>query len=235
MTQTEADNVDLRIDTINVKTERIRALLDRYYNSAVRICPMRSHLATLSWKETEGQPVHIRRARLFEKICDGIPIAIFDGELIAGAQTAYPRGVGLQLDFSPQVGFEIEEGDRRLRAEQTEGFLDDADLQTVIEDSHYWQDKAPGEIMLRQIRENMGPIFEDISVGLCTRSYGSNSISSPDADFAKVLASTPSASAIGLQSRNTAPKVGLPWVMITRPGLPSATSMSSGRVPMPTC
>jgi len=26
-----------------------------------------------------------------------------------------------------------------------------------------------------------------------------------------------------------------PWVMTTRPGLPSATSMSSGNVPIPTC
>jgi pyruvate formate-lyase/glycerol dehydratase family glycyl radical enzyme len=183
----ERDDYGRKIDMINPRTARIETLLERYYNSAVRICPLRSHLATLSWKETEGQPVHIRRARLFEKICDEIPVAIFDGELIVGAQTAYPRGVGLQLDFSPRVGFEIEEGDRRLRAEQTEGFLDDADLQTVIEDSHYWQDKAPGEIMLRQIREIMGSTFEDVSVGLCTRSYGSNSISSPDADFAKVL------------------------------------------------
>ncbi len=185
--QTKADNIDQRIDRINPRTPRIQALLDRYYNSPVRICPARSHLATLSWQETEGQPILLRRARLFEKICDGIPIAIFDGELIVGAQTAYPRGVGLQLDFSPQVGFEIEEGDRRLRAEQTEGFLDDHDLQTVIEDSHYWKGRAPGEVMLREIREIMGPLFEDVSVGLCTRSYGSNSISSPDADFVKVL------------------------------------------------
>lgn len=183
----ETDGYDHKIDMINPKTARVGTLLDRYYNSAVRICPLRSHLATLSWKETGGQPIHLRRARLFEKICDEIPIAIFDGELIVGAQTAYPRGVGLQLDFSPKVGFEIEEGDRRLRAEQTEGFLDDADLQTVIEDSHYWKDKAPGEVMPRQIGEIMGPLFEDVSVGLCTRSYGSNSISSPDADFAKVL------------------------------------------------
>ncbi len=184
---TNADSIDQKIDTINVKTARIKALLDRYYNSPVIICPVRSHLATLSWKETEGQPIHIRRARLFEKICDEIPVAIFDKELIVGAQTAYFRGVGLQLDFSPQVGFEIEEGDRRLRAEQTEGFLDEKDLKTVVEDSYYWKGRAPGEVMLKEIKDVMGQVYEDVSVEVCTRSYGSNSISSPDADFSKIL------------------------------------------------
>lgn len=183
----EANTIDRLIDAINPKTPRIDFLLDRYYNSEVRICPARSHLATLSWKETEGQPIHLRRARLFQKICDEIPIAIFDKELIVGAQTAYPRGVGLQLDFSPKVGFEIEEGDRRLRAEQTEGFLNEEDLKTIVEDSYYWKGKAPGDVMLREIREAMGSSFEDVSIELCTRSYGSNSISSPDADFAKIL------------------------------------------------
>jgi formate C-acetyltransferase len=175
----ETNNTDQLIDAINTKTPRIDFLLNRYYNSEVRICPARSHLATLSWKETEGQPIHLRRARLFEKICNEIPIAIFDKELIVGAQTAYPRGVGLQLDFSPKVGFEIEEGDRRLRAEQTEGFLNEEDLDTIVEDSYYWKGKAPGDVMLREIREAMGSSVEDVSVGLCTRSYGSNSISSP--------------------------------------------------------
>ena len=103
--KTKADDYDRKIDTINPRTPRIETLLDRYYNSTVRICPLRSHLATLSWKETEGQPIHLRRARLFEKICDEIPIAIFDGELIVGAQTAYPRGVGSATRLQPQGRF----------------------------------------------------------------------------------------------------------------------------------
>ena len=68
MMQTDEDSIDLRVDMANPKTPRIKALLDRYYNSPVRICPVRSHLATLSWQETEGQPLHVRRARLFEKM-----------------------------------------------------------------------------------------------------------------------------------------------------------------------
>ena len=99
------------IDSMDTMTPRIKALLQSYYDSGVVICAKRSHLATESWKETEGQPIDLRRAKLFAKICDEIPIAIFDNELIVGSQTSFVRGVGLQLDFNPKTGFEITEGD----------------------------------------------------------------------------------------------------------------------------
>jgi hypothetical protein len=57
------------IDNIEVLTPRIESLRNLYYESEAYICPVRSHLATLSWKETEGQPLHLRRAKLFAKIC----------------------------------------------------------------------------------------------------------------------------------------------------------------------
>ena len=53
--------------------------------------------------------------------------------------------------------------------------------------------------------------------------------------LARTSGSSPKASATGVRSRRTAPNDGAPWVMTTRPGLPSATSMSSGNVPIPTC
>jgi pyruvate formate-lyase/glycerol dehydratase family glycyl radical enzyme len=175
------------IDSIDLLTPRIEALRQWYFNSRVHICPVRSHLATLSWKETEGQPLHMRRAKLFAKICDEIPVAIFDHELIVGSQTSSFRGVGLQLDFSSKVGFEIEAGDRRLRAEQAIGELSEEDLKTITEDTRYWKGRSPGDIMLDQIREEMGSIFEEVTYDLFTKSYGTLSLFCPEADYDKVL------------------------------------------------
>jgi pyruvate-formate lyase len=175
------------IDSIEVLTPRIKALREWYLNSERRICPVRSRLATESWKETEGQPLHIRRAKLFAKICDEVPVAIFDHELIVGSQTAFPRGVGLQLDFNPIVGFQIEEGDRRLRADQAEGVLSEEDLGIIIEDSHYWKGRSPGEVLLQSIREVMGSVYEEVTYDLCTRSHGTVTIYAPHADYEKVL------------------------------------------------
>ena len=187
MLDTLEDNQQI-IDRLEVLTPRTESLRNYFYESKVHICAKRSHLATLSWQETEGQPIHLRRAGLFAKICDAIPIAIFEHELIVGSQTEYIRGVGLQLDFSPKVGFEIEEGDRRLRSDQSRGIIMDDDLETIKADSRYWQDRSPGHVMLQQIRKHMGSsIFEDISFFLCTKSYGTMTFFVPDADYDKVV------------------------------------------------
>jgi pyruvate formate-lyase/glycerol dehydratase family glycyl radical enzyme len=176
------------ISSIDVSSmPRIKALLRRYFSSKRHICPERSHLATKSWKETEGQPLHARRAKLFEKICDEIPVAIFGNELIVGTQTQFLRGVGLQLDFSSLVGLEKKEGDRRLRSEQVKGVISKSDFKTIVEDTHYWKDRGPGDRMLQQIREIMGPIYEDITFRICARGHGISTNYSPDADYKKVL------------------------------------------------
>jgi pyruvate formate-lyase/glycerol dehydratase family glycyl radical enzyme len=169
--QQEVDSIDLK------KIPRIEALHQRYYDSEVHICAERSHLATKSWKETEGQPIHIRRAKLFEKICDEIPIAIFDHELIVGSQTHFFRGVGLQLDFNSRVGSEVEKGERRLRGEQTKGVITDEDLKTIAEDSLYWKGKSPAEIMTQTVREFMDSEYK----------HQAHTNYVPDGDIAKVI------------------------------------------------
>lgn len=186
VTRSDKYNRDV-IDGIDILTPRIEALRQFYFDNVVHICPIRSHLATESWKESEGQPLHKRRAKLFAKICDEIPVVIFDHELIVGSQTPSFRGVGLQLDFSSRVGFEIVEGDRRLRAEQSIGELSKEDLRIISEDTRYWKDKSPGDVILKEIREKMGTIFEDVTYDLFTKSYGTLSFFCPEADYDKVL------------------------------------------------
>jgi pyruvate formate-lyase/glycerol dehydratase family glycyl radical enzyme len=165
------------IDGLDVITQRVEALRKQYYDSEVHICAERSHLATESWKETEGQPLHIRRAKLFAKICDETPIAIFDHELIVGSQTAFLRGIGLQLDFNSRVGAEVGKGERRLRAEQAKGVISDKDLKTIVKDSLYWKGKSPAEIMSQAVREVMGYEYE----------HQAHTNYVPDADYAKVI------------------------------------------------
>ena len=47
----------------------------------------RDRLATESWKETEGDDLEIRRAKLFKKIAEELPIGILDTDLIVGRQS----------------------------------------------------------------------------------------------------------------------------------------------------
>ena len=56
------------------------------------ICIERAWLMTESYKETEGQPVIIRRAKALQKILKEMTICIDDGELIVGTVTSKMRG-----------------------------------------------------------------------------------------------------------------------------------------------
>jgi formate C-acetyltransferase len=52
----------------------------------------RAVAATGSWRETEGQPLAVRRARMLARILADHPIDIQDGEVIVGMKTRKPRG-----------------------------------------------------------------------------------------------------------------------------------------------
>jgi len=66
----------------------LRQLLEDRNNS--RISLWRARLLTASWKETEGLPTPIRRAKALEKIVTEIPLYIEDGQLLVGDFAAKP-------------------------------------------------------------------------------------------------------------------------------------------------
>jgi hypothetical protein len=43
----------------------------------------------------------------FQKVMEGVPVVIWDDELIAGSQTRYIRGAYLSTEFNPYVGMEL--------------------------------------------------------------------------------------------------------------------------------
>lgn len=174
------------LDGIDPCTGRIQRLRERSLNEPIHICAHRTRIATASWKETDGLPLHIRRARLFEKICDEMPLKIFDEELIVGSQTPYLRGVGLQLDYDPKPGFELMAGDRRMRAEQSTGELSQEDLEQIVADTQYWGGRSPGEQMLEAIHQRYGQSYDD-AIYCCARSYASFTNYAAQADYGKVL------------------------------------------------
>lgn len=57
-------------------------------------------LLTESYKETEGEPIIMRRAKAFAHILANIPITIRDEELIVGSSTLAPRGCQTFPEFS---------------------------------------------------------------------------------------------------------------------------------------
>lgn len=82
------------------KSDRIPRLVENLYKKMPEIESARAVLITESYKQTEHEPIVIRRAKAFEHILKNIPIIIRDEELIVGSTTIAPRGCQTYPEFS---------------------------------------------------------------------------------------------------------------------------------------
>lgn len=81
-------------------TDRIKALKSAIYDATPTVEADRAELITASYKETEGLPIIMRRAKAVEKILTEIPIAVRDNELIVGSLTVSVHGCQIYPEFS---------------------------------------------------------------------------------------------------------------------------------------
>lgn len=112
-------------------TNRTQRLKDRLFANPREISLERALLYTASHKQTEGEPVMIRRAKATAWVLDHVQISIRDDELIAGNRTIKPRAGIMspemdpywllkeldQFPTRPQDRFNISEEDKRIYRE----------------------------------------------------------------------------------------------------------------------
>ena len=103
--------------------------------STAPVSQWRAKLLTASWKETEGLPTPIRRARAFEKIVTEIPIFIDDEQLLAGN---YGSSI-MAMEWRPE--FTVEWLLERFEAGRGRLIIKDEDIPVMKEIAKYWKDK----------------------------------------------------------------------------------------------
>jgi len=82
------------METLLIKpklSEDIKTLKDKILNTRREISIERARLMTESYKETEGEPIVIRRAKAFRHILNNMKIDIAPQELIVGSRSISPR------------------------------------------------------------------------------------------------------------------------------------------------
>jgi len=98
VTKLDTDEVMLkRIDNLQL-SERLFQLKDAMFSSPRIISVDRARLAMESWKETEGEDIELRRAKLFKKVLEGVPIAIYDFDIVVGRETEHLIGAPAFVD-----------------------------------------------------------------------------------------------------------------------------------------
>lgn len=81
---------------IKRETSRIDALKERFYNDKMYVDTQRALIVTQVYKETEDEPVVIRRAKALERVLNEIEVVIYPNELIVGSQNgSSPRSANV--------------------------------------------------------------------------------------------------------------------------------------------
>ncbi|MFH1032127.1 MAG: pyruvate formate lyase family protein [Chloroflexota bacterium] len=107
----------------------------------------RARLLTESWKETEGLPQQIRRAKAFEKIVTGIPLYIDDEQLLVGDYAAATEAAELHPDIT------VTWCRRELAAERLPYGLDDKELEEFKDIVKYWTGRSVRDSFINYIGE----------------------------------------------------------------------------------
>ncbi len=126
------------------KSPRISRLVDNLFAKMPEIESARAILLTESYRQTENEPIVLRRAKAFSHILKHIPIVIRDEELIVGSSTIAPRGCQTYPEFS----YEWLESEFDTVATRTADpfFISEKTKKELKEADAYWKGKTTSEL-----------------------------------------------------------------------------------------
>ena len=126
------------------KSDRIPKLVENLYAKMPEIESARAILITESYRQTENEPMVIRRAKAFGHILENIPIVIRDLELIVGSTTIAPRGCQTYPEFSYEW-LEAEFDTVETRSADP-FYISEKTKQELKEANAYWKGKTTSEL-----------------------------------------------------------------------------------------
>lgn len=126
------------------KSDRIPKLVENLYAKMPEIESARAILITESYRQTENEPMVIRRAKAFAHILENIPIVIRDLELIVGSTTIAPRGCQTYPEFSYEW-LEAEFDTVETRSADP-FYISEKTKQELKEANAYWKGKMTSEL-----------------------------------------------------------------------------------------
>ncbi|HTP64041.1 MAG TPA: pyruvate formate lyase family protein, partial [Geobacteraceae bacterium] len=175
-----------QIDVMNLPgpTPRVTAIKERFIKVTPEICVERAQLITESYRDTEDQPINIRRARALEKILNEMTIFIQDDELVVGNQCTKPRSAPVYPEFSCKW---LEAELDRLEKRTGDVFLISKEKKKILRDLFpYWNGKTSNELATSLMTEEARNAQ---AAGVFTvGNYYFNGVGHISVDYAKVLA-----------------------------------------------
>ncbi|MDR0838067.1 MAG: hypothetical protein LBN99_00330 [Oscillospiraceae bacterium] len=125
--------------TLSPVSDRVAALREMYRDVQPEICIARYKIVTDFYTSHPELTGILRRARVFEEICNKIPIRIGDAEVIVGNQSAKFRAAALYPENSVDF-LKKEIGDGTIRTRDIDPYIiSEADAKYVMDTIGYWE------------------------------------------------------------------------------------------------
>ncbi len=179
------------VDATDGFTPRVQALRRMVLDPASRVASDRAWYVLESYRQTTGEHPVRRRARAMANVLEKMPIAIREGELIAGAPTPFVRGAHPFVEWDPHQLELVLMAERQTTAsEVTEAVLTAEDREKLLEACAYWKEHWPGRRIYEACEEHFGESGKAMVESRLAMSlyHGWGGFLCPGADFDKLLA-----------------------------------------------
>jgi pyruvate-formate lyase len=152
----------------NVDGLRLSARLFQLKDAMLRapriISVDRARLAMESWQETEGEDIQLRRAKLFKKVLEGVPMAIHEFDIVVGRETEHLVGAPVFVDETGDVIPGLwEERDKLSRWMEFQPAKSKKDINTLRECSRFFRGKTAPDHVKEAWYSVVGTWAEDIT------------------------------------------------------------------------
>lgn len=126
------------------KSDRIPKLVAHLFEKTPEVESARAVLITESYKQTENEPMVIRRAKAFKHILENIPIVIRPLELIVGSTTIAPHSCQTYPEFSYEW---LESEFETLETRSADPFhISEQAKKELLAADAYWKGKTSSEL-----------------------------------------------------------------------------------------
>lgn len=151
--------------------ERIKQLKERVFDAPTAICPERARWLTKSYRETEGEPQIIRRAKGLRCVLENMKVCIPEGELVVGNFASAPRSAPLFPEFG--VVWLRRELDW-LPTRPLESFQVPDEVRDMVDElEDYWVGKTHEDLVTNMLREILPDQYQE---GFNWESYSMNQV-----------------------------------------------------------
>jgi pyruvate-formate lyase len=145
-------------------SSRLFQLKDAMLRAPRIISVDRARLAMESWQETEGEDIQLRRAKLFKKVLEGVPMAIHEFDIVVGRETEHLVGAPVFVDETGDVIPGLwEERDKLSRWMEFQPAKSKKDINTLRECSRFFRGKTAPDHVKEAWYSVVGTWAEDIT------------------------------------------------------------------------